>query len=67
MASTKYCDNNKMREIDNSASFNLSLTGEDAWMATRSYTIANCELETFYVSQDCENCPIKKLNPLLVF
>ena len=52
MALTKYFDNNKMSVIDNSGSFNLPPTEEGAWMTTRSYMIANCELETFNVSQD---------------
>ena len=52
MASTKSSDNNKMSVIDNSGSFNLPPTEEGAWMTTRSYMIANCELETFNVSQD---------------
>ena len=59
IAVEKTCDGNKLIESGNSASFNSPPTGEGSWMTTKTHTIANCELETFNVSQDCTQCPIK--------
>ena len=67
MAFEKTCDNNEMIDKGFTASFNSPPTGEGSWMTTKTYKIANCELEVFNVSQDCATCPVKSpfgiLNP----
>jgi hypothetical protein len=52
MAFEKTCDNNENIDKDYTASFNSPPTEESSLMTTKTYKIANCELDVFNVSQD---------------
>jgi hypothetical protein len=59
MASTKQCAGNSMVTQGRTASFNKPPEGEGVWMDIKVYTLFNCELEVFNVTQECFNCPIE--------
>ena len=59
MALTLECDGNKMETNGRTSSFTQAPTGDPVWWDKEVYTVRNCELETFNVTQDCIDCPIK--------